>query len=180
MRGLPLTPGLLGVFLGKLRGRAKGCFFKLFNDVFNAGASFYQSTVRRAMDWRLASLLLFFALLGCTYWLYQRVPRAFIPEDDQGYLMFIVQAPQGASLTYTRDVCGKAEEVIARDPEIDGVFTVVGFGAAGSSSNQAILYANLRPFEKRKGTVHSPAAALGRLRGSLSAVTRVTRGPVKP
>ena len=177
---LTLTPALSAIFLGKHRERAKGRFFKLFNDVFNAGASFYRSTVRRALGWRLASLLVFFVLLGCTYLLYQHVPRAFIPEDDQGYLMFIVQAPQGASLTYTRDVCGKAEEVISRDPEIDGVFTVVGFGAAGSSSNQAILYANLRPFENRKGAVHSAAATIGRLRGSLSAVSGAIVVPFNP
>jgi len=177
---LTLTPALSAIFLGKHRERAKGRFFTLFNDVFNAGASFYRSTVRRAMGWRLASLLVFFVLLGCTYLLYQHVPRAFIPEDDQGYLMFIVQAPQGASLTYTRDVCGKAEEVISRDPEIDGVFTVVGFGAAGSSSNQAMLYANLRPFENRKGDVHSAAATIGRLRGSLSAVSGAIVVPFNP
>src|SRR2546426_8258656 len=128
---LTLTPALSAIFLGKHRERAKARFFKLFNDAFSAGASLYQRTIRRALDWRLATLLLFFALLGCTYWLYQGVPRAFIPEDDQGYLMFIVQAPQGASITYTRDVCGKAEEAISRDPEINGVFTIVGFGAAG-------------------------------------------------
>ncbi len=177
---LTLTPALSAIFLGKHRERAKGRFFKLFNDAFNAGTSFYQSTVRRALDWRLASLLVFFALLGCTYWVYQRVPRAFIPEDDQGYLMFIVQAPQGASLTYTRDVCGKAEEVISRDPEIDGVFTVVGFGAAGSASNQAMLYANLRPFENRKGAVHTAAAAITRLRSSLSAVSGAIVVPFNP
>jgi hydrophobic/amphiphilic exporter-1 (mainly G- bacteria), HAE1 family len=177
---LTLTPALSAIFLGKHRERAKGRFFKLFNQAFSAGSSFYQSTVRWAMDWRLASLLVFFALLGCTYWLYQRVPRAFIPEDDQGYLMFIVQAPQGASLTYTRDICSKAEEVISRDPEIDGVFTIVGFGAAGSASNQAMLYANLRPFENRKGTVHSAAAAIERLRGSLSAVSGAIVVPFNP
>jgi HAE1 family hydrophobic/amphiphilic exporter-1 len=177
---LTLTPALSAIFLGKHRERAKGRFFKLFNDVFSAGTSFYRSTVRRAMDWRLASLLVFFALLGCTYWVYQRVPRAFIPEDDQGYLMFIVQAPQGASITYTRDVCGKVEEVISRDPEIDGVFTIVGFGAAGSASNQAMLYSNLRPFENRKGTVHSAAATIERLRGSLSAISGAIVVPFNP
>jgi len=102
------------------------------------------------------------------------------PEDDQGYLIFIVQAPQGASLTYTRDICGKAEEVISRDPEIEGVFTIVGFGASGSSSNQAILYASLRPFENRKGDVHSAAAAIARLRGSLSAVSGAIVVPFNP
>ncbi len=177
---LTLTPALSAIFLGKHRERAKGRFFKLFNDGFNAGAKFYQSMVRWALDWRLASLLLFLALLGCTYWIYQRVPRAFIPEDDQGYLIFIVQAPQGASLTYTRDICGKAEEVISRDPEIEGVFTIVGFGASGTSSNQAILYASLRPFENRKGDVHSAAATIGRLRGSLSTVSGAIVVPFNP
>src|SRR5438445_3172711 len=177
---LTLTPALSAIFLGHHRERAKGRFFKLFNTIFDAGASFYRSTVRRALDWRLATLAVFFAVLGCTYWLYQHVPRAFIPEDDQGYLMFIVQAPQGASLTYTRDICGKAEEVISRDPEVDGVFTIVGFGAAGSASNQAMLYANLRPFENRKGSVHSAAAAIERLRGSLAAVSGAIVVPFNP
>jgi HAE1 family hydrophobic/amphiphilic exporter-1 len=177
---LTLTPALSAIFLGKHRERAKSRFFKLFNDVFSAGTRLYQSTVRRALDWRLASLLLFFVLLGCTYLLYQRVPRAFIPEDDQGYLMFIVQAPQGASLNYTREVCGKAEKVINGDPEIAGVFTIVGFGAAGSAPNQAMLYANLRPFENRKGTEHSAAAAIGRLRGSLSEVKGAIVVPFNP
>jgi len=94
--------------------------------------------------------------------------------------MFIVQAPQGASLTYTRDICGKVEEVISRDPEIDGVFSIVGFGAAGSAPNQAILYANLRPFEQRKGDAHTAAAAIGRLRGSLSGVSGALVVPFNP
>jgi len=177
---LTLTPALSAIFLGKHRERAKGRFFKLFNDVFSAGTKFYQTAVRWALDWRVASLLVFFGLLGATYWVYQKVPRAFIPEDDQGYLMFIVQAPQGASLTYTRDVCAKAEEVISRDPEINGVFTIVGFGAAGSASNQAMLYANLRPFENRKGTVHSATAAIERLRASLPEVSGAIVVPFNP
>ncbi|HET8924997.1 MAG TPA: multidrug efflux RND transporter permease subunit [Candidatus Acidoferrum sp.] len=177
---LTLTPALSAVFLGHHRERAKGSFFKLFNDVFSEGTRFYQTSVRRALNWRFSALVFFLALLGCTYLLYQRVPRAFIPEDDQGYIMFIVQAPQGASLAYTRDICSKAEEVIARDPEIDGVFTVVGFGAGGSAPNQAILYANLRPFEDRKGEGHSAAAAIQRLRGSLSVVSGALVVPFNP
>jgi hydrophobic/amphiphilic exporter-1 (mainly G- bacteria), HAE1 family len=177
---LTLTPALSAIFLGHHRERAQGRFFKLFNDVFRAGTGVYRRSVRQVLNWRAVSLVVFLALLGCTYLLYQRVPRAFLPEDDQGYLMFVVQAPQGASLTYTRDICGKAEEVISRDPEIDGVFSIVGFGAAGSASNQAILYANLRPFEERKGDVHSAAAAIQRLRGTLSAISGALVVPFNP
>jgi HAE1 family hydrophobic/amphiphilic exporter-1 len=177
---LTLTPALSAIFLGHHRERAQGRFFKLFNDVFRAGTSLYRRSVRQVLNWRAASLVVFLALLGCTYLLYQRVPRAFLPEDDQGYLMFIVQTPQGASLAYTRDICGKAEEVISRDPEIDGVFSIVGFGAAGSASNQAILYANLRPFEGRKGKGHSANAAIQRLRGTLSAISGALVVPFNP
>jgi len=177
---LTLTPALSAIFLGHHRERAQSRFFKLFNDVFRAGTSLYQRSVRQVLNWRAVSLVVFLALLGCTYLLYQRVPRAFLPADDQGYLMFVVQAPQGASLTYTRDICGKAEQVISRDPEIDGVFSIVGFGAAGSASNQAILYANLRPFEERKGDVHTAAAAIQRLRGSLSAISGALVVPFNP
>ncbi|MFI5059073.1 MAG: efflux RND transporter permease subunit [Candidatus Acidiferrales bacterium] len=177
---LTLTPALSAIFLGHHRERAQGRFFKLFNDVFSAGTSLYRRSVRQVLNWRAVSLVVFLALLGCTYLLYQRVPRAFLPEDDQGYLMFIVQTPQGASLTYTRDICGKAEEVISRDPEIDGVFSIVGFGAAGSASNQAMLYANLRPFEERKGEAHTAAAAIQRLRGTLSAISGALVVPFNP
>ena len=136
--------------------------------------------MRRALHWRVASLAVFLVLLGATYALYQRVPRAFIPEDDQGYLMFIVQAPQGASLSYTRDICAKAEELISRDPEINGIFTVVGFSFSGAASNQAILFANLLPFEERKGDAHSAATIIQRLRGKLSAVSGALVVPFNP
>src|ERR1700716_3013468 len=168
---LTLTPALSAIFLGHHRERAQGKFFRLFNDAFNAGSELYRNSVRRALQWRVPALAVFLVLLGATYALYQRVPRAFIPEDDQGYLMFIVQAPQGASLSYTRDICGKAEELISRDPEIDGIFTIVGFSFSGASSNQAILFANLRPFEERKGDAHSAATIIQRMRGKLSAVS---------
>jgi HAE1 family hydrophobic/amphiphilic exporter-1 len=177
---LTLTPALSAIFLGHHRERAQGKFFKRFNDAFNAGSELYRNSVRRALNWRVASLLVFLVLLGGTYALYQRVPRAFIPEDDQGYLMFIVQAPQGASLSYTRDICGKAEELISRDPEINGIFTIVGFSFSGAASNQAILFANLRPFEERKGDTHSAATIIQRLRGKLSAVSGALVVPFNP
>jgi len=177
---LTLTPALSAIFLGHHRERAQWRFFKWFNKVVTEGTSFYRNSVRRVLDFRYALLVVFLALLGCTYWIYERVPRAFIPEDDQGYLMFIVQAPQGASIAYTRDICQKAEEVISRDPEIDGVFSIVGIGASGSAPNQAMMYANLRPFEVRTGEGHSAAGVIRRLRGSLMAISGALVVPFNP
>jgi HAE1 family hydrophobic/amphiphilic exporter-1 len=168
---LTLTPALSAIFLGHHRERAKGAFFSLFNGAFEAGTALYRSSVRALMNWKFATLVVFMGLLGATYWIYQRVPRAFLPVDDQGYLMFIVQTPQGASLTYTRDVCAKASEIIQNDPDIAGVFSVVGQGASGTAPNQGILYANMKPFDERKGEGHSAIAVITRMRQKLAGVS---------
>ena len=60
-----------------------------------------REVIHVALRLRYLLLLLFFAGLGATVWMYQRVPTGFIPQEDQGYLMVIVQAPPGSSLAYT-------------------------------------------------------------------------------
>jgi HAE1 family hydrophobic/amphiphilic exporter-1 len=164
---LTLTPALSAIFLGHHRERAQGRFFRTFNRGVEGLTNAYRATVRQAIGWRFAALVLFAAVLGATYWVYQLVPRAFIPEDDQGYIMFIIQAPQGASLTYTRDICANVEQVLSKVPEINGAFTVAGFSQAGNAPNRAIIYANLLPFDQRKGESHGAAAIIQRLRGPL-------------
>src|SRR5207248_1799409 len=67
-----------------------------------------------------------------------------------------------------------------RDPEIEGVFSVIGQGAAGSAPNQALMYASLKPFEERKGESHSAATVIRRLRSSLSAISGAVVVPFNP
>jgi HAE1 family hydrophobic/amphiphilic exporter-1 len=163
---LTLTPALSAIFLGHHRERAQGSFFKAFNRAVTAGTSFYRHALRHVLGWRFATLALFLATLGCTYWLYQRVPRGFIPEDDQGYLIVTAQGPQGASARYMLDVCSKIEAAAAAIPEVEGAFSVVG----GAAPNNGIVYLPLRSFEERKGEQHTAAAVLDRLRGPLMAI----------
>jgi HAE1 family hydrophobic/amphiphilic exporter-1 len=167
---LTLTPALSAIFLGRHRERAQGRFFRAFNKMVESGTNLYRSTVRQVLGWRFAAVLVFLALLGCTYFVYQRVPRAFIPDDDQGYIMFIVQSPQGASLTYTRDICAKVEETLSHVPEITGAFSVAGFSFTGNAPNRGMIFANLKGFEERKGKEHSSSAIIQRLRGQLMGI----------
>ncbi len=167
---LTLTPALSAIFLGHHRERAQGAFFRAFNRVVAAGTEFYRATLRRVIQWRAVTVLAFAGVLALTYWVYQRVPRAFIPEDDQGYIILVVQAQQGASLDFTKDMCAQAEKALSQIPEIEGAFTVVGFGASGSAPNRAVLYAKLKEFNERKGAAHSASAVIQRLRGPLSAI----------
>jgi HAE1 family hydrophobic/amphiphilic exporter-1 len=177
---LTLTPALSAILLGKHRERAQGIFFKTFNKIVEAGTNLYRNTIRHVLGWRFAAVLVFLSLLGLTYFVYQSVPRAFIPDDDQGYIMFIVQAPQGASLTYTRDICAKVEEQLSHVPEVTGVFSVTGFSFAGNAPNRAMVFANLKGFDERKGKDHSSAAIIQRLRGPMMGMQGALVVPFNP
>ena len=59
---------------------------------------------------RWAVAVVFVGLLGLTYFVYQRVPQAFLPEEDAGWFMTLVQAPAGASLEYTSNVVARSRE----------------------------------------------------------------------
>jgi hydrophobic/amphiphilic exporter-1 (mainly G- bacteria), HAE1 family len=177
---LTLTPSLSAIFLGKHRERAKGFFFRWFNNVVDAGTRAYSSTVEHVLRWRVVAIIGFLATLGLTYWVYTRVPTAFIPEDDQGYLMVVVQAPQGASLEYTGNICTAIEKELLKNPDVEGTFSVVGFSFSGSASNQAIVFVPLKSFETRKGDAHSAAAVLQGMRAPLSQIQGALVVPFNP
>jgi HAE1 family hydrophobic/amphiphilic exporter-1 len=167
---LTLTPALSAIFLGHHRERAKGAFFVAFNSAFRAGSEFYQRAVHAAARWKVVTLGTFaLALLG-VYALYTHVPRGFIPEEDEGYVIAMIQAPQGASLDYTRDLCAQAEAIMAKIPEISGAFTIVGFGLSGTAPNRGMIFADLKDFRERKGPEHSGAAVVEKLRGEMMAI----------
>ena len=167
---LTLTPALSAIFLGHHRKRAQGVFFRVFNRIFEAGAALYKRCVYAASEWKLATLAVFLLSLGAVYWLYTKVPQGFIPEDDQGYMMVLIQAPQGASLNYTKDLAGQTEALLAKESDINGAFTIVGFSFSGSAPNRALIFANLKDFRERKGPEHSAATIVNRLRGQLMAI----------
>ncbi len=177
---LTLTPALSAILLGKHRERAKGFFFRWFNKGVEKGTEAYRRSIGYVLQWRVLAVVAFFATLGITYWIYSRVPTAFIPEDDQGYVMVIVQSPQGASLEYTANVCTQIESAVLKLPDVEGTFSVVGFGFSGNASNRAIVFVPLTSFDKRKGDAHSAAALLERMRGPLAGIQGALAVPFNP
>src|SRR5215472_7066428 len=167
---LTLTPALSAIFLGHHRERAQGAFFRWFNRMFELGASAYKRAVSGAATWKGATLAAFALSLLGVFWLYRLVPRGFIPEEDQGYLIIMIQTPQGASLEYTKAVASQVEATLAKVPEIDGAFTIVGFGVSGSAPNRAMTFVDLKDFRDRKGAEHSAEAVIERIRGPLMGI----------
>jgi HAE1 family hydrophobic/amphiphilic exporter-1 len=164
-----LTPALSALLLDR-ESHHKGRFFSFFERAIDRGTHWYVVSLRRGIRVRWALVLVFIGMLGLTYWIYRIVPQAFVPDEDQGYIMVQVQAPAGASLEYTGNIARQAEEIILKDPDVLAGFSVMGFSFSGAASNQGIMFIRLKPFEKRQGDEHSARAVLGRISGPLFSI----------
>jgi len=164
-----LTPALSALLLDR-ESHHKGRFFSFFEQVITGGTNRYVRALRHGMRFRWAIVAAFIVSLGLTYWMFQIVPRAFVPEEDQGYFIVQVQAPAGASLEYTGTVARQAEQIILGDPDVLALFSVMGFSFSGAAPNQGIMFVRLKPFEQRKGEAHSSRAVTGRLTPQLMAL----------
>jgi HAE1 family hydrophobic/amphiphilic exporter-1 len=176
---LTLTPALAGVLLTKV-DKPKGLFFRLVNRAIDGGTSMLVAVLRVLIRARVVVTLVFVLLLGATYWVVVRVPSGFVPDEDQGYLMILVQAPQGASLDYTMKVVQQVEQIIAKMPEHKRMFAAGGFSFAGSAPNQGILFEQLKDFTERPGEAHSAKALTGQLFGAFSQITGAMVIPFLP
>ena len=161
-----LTPALSALLLrgGHFGG---GWFFGPIERGIRAGTNGYSRLLRGVMRVRWAAAVVFIGLLGLTYLVYLRVPTAFVPEEDAGYFITIVQAPPGASLEYTTNVTKEAEKILLAVPEVESVFSILGFSFTGAASNQGLIFTLLKPFEERELPEERIQALLPRLRGPM-------------
>ncbi|HUR36176.1 MAG TPA: multidrug efflux RND transporter permease subunit [Terriglobales bacterium] len=166
---LTLSPALAALLLGHSEPK-HGFFFTAFNRGVESGTAKYKSALHYIANKRVVVVALFLALLGLAYFIYQRVPRGFVPGEDQGYLIVIVQAPQGASLEYTSGVCAQVSSILQKDADVRGVFAVAGFSFVGNAPNRGIVFASFKPFKERGGRGHSSQDILARVRGPLFGV----------
>jgi HAE1 family hydrophobic/amphiphilic exporter-1 len=176
---LTLTPALSALLLARVE-KPKGAFFRVVNRVIDGGTAGMVSTLRGLIRVRVIVVVVFVALLGLTYWVYRRVPTGFVPDEDQGYVLVLIQAPQGASLEYTMNVVKKAEQIMKSLPESNRMFAAGGFSFAGTAPNQGIMFAQLKDFKDRPGDEHSAKAVVGRLYGAFSGITDAMVLPFLP
>jgi hydrophobic/amphiphilic exporter-1 (mainly G- bacteria), HAE1 family len=133
--------------------------------------TFYGKVLIRVLNFRYAMIVLFLVGLAATAFMYVHVPTGFVPQEDQNYFIVVVQAPPGASLSYTTDVAKKAEQILRADSDVFGTFAVPGFSlSGGSSSNYGLIFAPLKPIDERKGKGHAASDIVARVAPKLFAV----------
>ena len=112
--------------------------------------------------------------------MYRIVPQAFVPVEDQGYFISIVQAPAGASLQYTGEIARQAEQILLKDPDVLGVFSVMGFSFSGAAPNQGLIFTSLKPFAEREGAEHSAQTVIERICGQFAGISGANVFPTLP
>src|SRR5687767_3688789 len=88
---ITLTPALSALLLDR-QSHHKGRFFTFFERVVSAGTNGYVRGLRRGIAWRWAIVVVFIGTLGLTWWVLRTVPQSFVPDEDPGYFMAVVQA----------------------------------------------------------------------------------------
>jgi HAE1 family hydrophobic/amphiphilic exporter-1 len=176
---LTLTPALSAILLGRQHGE-KGWFFTRVDRIIGGLTEGYRRSLRVFLRFRLIAVVIFLIGLGLTYVIFQRVPRGFVPNEDQGYFIILVQSPSGASLEYTRNIGKQLTQILNKVPEIEHVFAVSGFSFAGNASNRGLTFATLRPYSQRKGNEHGAQAVLNKIRGPLAGISEALVIPFLP
>jgi HAE1 family hydrophobic/amphiphilic exporter-1 len=148
--------------------------------VLNAFTEGYRRALRSFLRFRLVAVILFIAGLGLTYYVFQRVPKGFVPNEDQGYFMIIVQSPSGASLQYTREIEDQIYALIKDTPEASGFFAISGFSFGGNAPNRGIIFVTLKPYSQREGEKHTADAVIDRIRGPLFSINGALVFPFPP
>ena len=178
---LTLTPTLSGLLLraNPPMGGWLGAIFSRFNSFLDWLRHTYRGTLELLNAVKPLVLAGFVALLVVTSWLYRVVPSAFLPDEDQGYFITLVQAPEGVSINYTSNVMRQVEEEILSVPGVRATFAVGGFGFSGSTANNGVIFTTLLPWEEREPG-QSAQSMIGQLFGRFVGITDARVFPVNP
>jgi multidrug efflux pump len=146
---LSFTPALCASMLTAMHGKPN-VFFRWFNRSFDWTLKTYtrrtSSAVSRAPAWMIG----FFVIVALCALLFSRLPGSFLPEEDQGYALAIVQLPPGAAIERTIKVMSKVDAILKKDPAVQYVFQVSGFSYVGVGDNVGLAFVRLKPWDKRK------------------------------
>lgn len=173
-----LTPALSALLLGH-KHKLPPIFDKINNYIFDTRERYY-SALKSVVRFKRLAVAAFVLITVSTFFIYKAVPTAFIPNEDQGFIITMVQAPEGTSVEATQKIIEKVELVLAKTPDVIGSFSVAGFSFTGSGPNKGTLFIRLKPIEERKGKKHSSAAIVNELRGRLMAIPDAIIVPFEP
>ncbi|MGB8804156.1 MAG: multidrug efflux RND transporter permease subunit [Chthoniobacterales bacterium] len=168
---LTLTPMLCGQFLkGEEPNRKQGLVTRLSERGFNTMHGFYERTLKWVLDHEYLMLVVTFAVIVATIWLYFVVPKGFFPQQDTGQMMGTTEAAQDISFEAMKEKQDVVVKTVMADPAVQAVGSFFG-GGTGSAVNTARMFISLKPKGWGKNDRRDDAGTvIARLRGKLSKI----------
>ena len=164
---------ILSLLLGGL-GALVGTFlmpiFKAFNAAFDRLAQAYGRALQQVIRLRRLIALLLLGGVVLTGVAFTAIPTGFVPTEDQGYGLGIIQLPPQSSIEATMEVASKAQAILAKEQEIISGEIVGGAGFNGGSLNQGLFFFGLRPIDERSGKGQSAQEIIARLNKEFQAI----------
>ncbi len=166
---LSFTPALCATLL-KPQHREPNLFLRKFNEFYQLGNNFYLEKVTQAIRHTPRWMMAFAALVVLTVFLYARLPSSFLPEEDQGYALALIQLPPGASMERTGKVLSQMEKIIRTNKAVDKVVTVGGFSFVGQGENVGLGFIRLNGWDQRKSDDQQIKAFIGWANGAVQSI----------
>jgi hydrophobic/amphiphilic exporter-1 (mainly G- bacteria), HAE1 family len=151
---LTLTPMLGSRYLRYSHAGRRGPVYRALEGGFQLMTRAYDGSLRFVLRHRFATLMLAFALLGGTVYLFRAMPTGFIPSQDSGVIFGPTMAAQDISFPSMARHQRAVADIIQKDPNVDGVFAYAGDG------NTGIVYVMLKPRNQRALSVDQVIAEL--------------------
>ena len=172
---LSLSPAL-AVLLLRPRKESRGplgAFFRWFNRVFGRTTNAYVSVCGTLIRRAGMSMVLLVGVAVLAGWFGSRLPRSFLPDEDQGYVFAGLQLPNAASLQRNDDVSRKIEEMILKTPGVHSVTCVLGFSMLSGAQNtySSFYWITLKEWAERKAPEEQYDAIKAHLNQQLSQIT---------
>ncbi|HEY3415657.1 MAG TPA: efflux RND transporter permease subunit, partial [Armatimonadota bacterium] len=152
-------------------------FFLAFDRAFFFLRDKYQSVVRGILGAKAAAMVAFVVIVAAMGYLFSRMPTAYLPDEDQGMLMAMVQLPPGSTREQTDAVMSKVRRHFLEDQKeaVESCMTVAGYSMAGQGQNQGMAFIMLRDWKLRnqpnlraKAVAGNAMKALSGMRGAVA------------
>jgi multidrug efflux pump len=174
-----LTPALCSTLLMPVeKGHTAGecgpfCqFFRWFNNIFDRCRSLYERIVGRSFGKPVRYLLVYGCIVAIMVFFFLRLPTAFLPDEDQGFIICQIQLPAGATQERTLKVIEQVESHFLENEQqtVNSLITVAGFSFAGRGQNMGLAFIRLKDWKERRSPELKAQAVAGRAMGAFSRI----------
>jgi multidrug efflux pump len=186
LTALILTPALCATILKPIdrdhHAAPKKGFFGWFNRNFERSQKKYHSGVEHVIKRSGRWLIIYLVVVVAVGFLFLRLPKSFLPDEDQGTMFVIVQAPAGSTQERTAKILADVSDWLLNDQKsvVEAVFTVNGFSFAGRGQNAGLVFVRMKDYAQRQHADQKVGALVGRMYGHFASYKDALIIPINP